>query len=104
MHLGSAKKAQKSTVIVRKNAVLAADNPNDGNQRETFFMNQTKVSYQPSSSIFVDFSINEYHFEIGGKNKSQKQLQQQANAFVVKDKIEQGYLHVIPLWHFGFLY
>lgn len=85
-------------------AVLAADNPNDGNQRETFFMNQTKVSYQPSSSSFVDFSINEYHFEIGGKNKSQKQLQQQANAFVVKDKIEQGYLNVIPLWHFGFLY
>lgn len=101
-HCCSAKKVYLENTNL--SAVLAADNPNDGNQRETFFMNQTKVSYQPSSSSLVDFSIYEYHFEIGGKNKSQKQLQQQANGFVVKDKIEQGYLNVIPLWHFGFLY
>lgn len=34
----------------------------------------------------------------------QKQLANHAQAFVVKDGIEQPYLNVIPLWHFGFLY
>jgi predicted AAA+ superfamily ATPase len=84
--------------------VITADQANIGNQRETFFLNQTRVLYQPTSSHFVDFAIAAYHFELGGKNKGQKQLANQANAFVVKDHIEQGYLNVIPLWHFGFLY
>jgi len=85
-------------------AVLTADQANIGNQRETFFLNQTRVLHEPTRSSFVDFAIAAYHFELGGKNKGQKQLANQANAFVVKDNIEQGYLNVIPLWHFGFLY
>ena len=85
-------------------AVLTADQANIGNQRETFFLNQTRVLHEPTSSSFADFAIAAHHFELGGKNKGQKQLANQANAFVVKDNIEQGYLNVIPLWHFGFLY
>lgn len=85
-------------------AILAADQANVGNLRETFFLNQTRVLQQPTSSRFVDFTIAPYHFELGGKKKGQKQLANQPNAFVVKDDIEQAYLNVIPLWHFGFLY
>jgi predicted AAA+ superfamily ATPase len=85
-------------------AILAADQANVGNQRETFFLNQTRVLQQPTSSRFVDFTIAPYHFELGGKKKGQKQLANQPNAFVVKDDIEHAYLNVIPLWHFGFLY
>lgn len=85
-------------------AVISSDQANVGNQRETFFLNQTRVVHQPVSSSIVDFVIGPYQFELGGKNKGQKQLANQANAFVVKDNIEQGFLNVIPLWHFGFLY
>ena len=45
--------------------------------------------------------ISEYTFEVGGKNKKQKQMQGIDNAFVVKDDIESGYLNVVPLWEFG---
>lgn len=89
---------------INLSAILAADQANVGNQRETFFLNQTRVLQQPTSSSFVDFTIAPFHFELGGKKKGQKQLANHAQAFVVKDGIEQPYLNVIPLWHFGFLY
>ena len=54
------------------------------------------------SSSVADFKIGKYTFEVGGKNK--KQIQGIEDAFVVKDDIEYGYLNVIPLWAFGFLY
>lgn len=43
-------------------------------------------------------------FEVGGKNKRQKQLQGTENGYVVKDDIETGYANVIPLWQFGLEY
>ena len=43
-------------------------------------------------------------FEVGGKNKKQKQIKDLENAFVVKDGIESGYLNVVPLWQFGLEY
>jgi hypothetical protein len=46
---------------------------------------------------------NKYIFEIGGKHKSKKQIQNLKNAYVVKDNIEIGF-DEIPLWLFGFLY
>jgi hypothetical protein len=52
----------------------------------------------------ADFSINDSDFEVGGKNKGLKQIKNAPKGFVVKDDIEQGYLNVIPLWHFGLLY
>ena len=45
-----------------------------------------------------------YLFEVGGHNKTQKQIAGQENAFLVKDDIEYGYENTIPLWLFGFLY
>lgn len=60
--------------------------------------------YQVTSSKEADFKIRDYTFEIGGKDKKQKQIQGIENAFVIKDDIEYGHLNVIPLWAFGFLY
>ena len=85
--------------------LFAEDQVNKGNLRETFFANQ--VGYQNRLSYIsnTDFRVNEtYTFEIGGKNKSQKQLLGNPNSFVIKDDIEIGRNETIPLWLFGFLY
>lgn len=80
-------------------------NPNIGNNRETFFYNQLNGVGQVNASKIADFMVNEkYLFEVGGKNKSKKQVKDVHNAFVVKDNIEIGSDNIIPLWLFGFLY
>ena len=83
---------------------LAGKNSNVGNIRETFFFNQMRVNNEVISSKTADFVIDDYTFEVGGKNKQQKQIQQDGKSFVVKDDIEFGYLNVIPLWAFGLNY
>lgn len=84
--------------------VLAAENANLGNIRETFFLNQTRVHQDVKSSAFADFYIDGIDFEVGGKNKGLKQIKLSPKGLVVKDDLEQGYLNVLPLWHFGLLY
>ncbi len=83
---------------------LANDNPNTGNTRETFFLNQLRVKYDVIVSPVADFLVGDYTFEVGGKNKSLKQIQGIEKAFIVKDDIESGYLNTIPLWQFGMTY
>lgn len=83
---------------------LANENQNTGNIRETFFLNQIRISHQVSSSMLADFKIDTMDFEVGGKNKGLKQIQHANKGFVVKDDIERGYINVIPLWHFGLMY
>ena len=83
---------------------LAGDNSDIGNIRETFFLNQMKENHEVISSKTADFIIDKYTFEVGGKNKQQKQIQKDGKSFVVKDDIEFGYLNVIPLWAFGLNY
>jgi predicted AAA+ superfamily ATPase len=80
-------------------------NVNIGNIRETFFYNQLNVNHNVNASKKADFTINNrYTFEIGGKNKTQKQIADVQNAFIVKDDIEVGNDNIIPLWLFGFMY
>ncbi len=85
--------------------LLLSENTNIGTLRETFFLNQLSVghsiNYSKASDFFVD---NTYTFEIGGKNKKQKQISGIKNSYVVKDNIELGAMNVLPLWLFGFLY
>ena len=57
-----------------------------------------------TSSATTDFSIDDLDFEVGGRNKGQKQIKTVENGYVVKDDIENGYLNTIPLWHFGLMY
>lgn len=83
---------------------LADDIQNKGNIRETFFLNQTRVKHQVTSSATTDFCIDEFNFEIGGRNKGQQQIKTVENGYVIKDDIEIGYLNTIPLWHFGLMY
>ena len=83
---------------------LVGDKSNVGNLRETFFFNQMRVKNEVISSGKADFVIDNYTFEIGGKNKQQDQIEKDRKSFVVKDNIEYGYLNVIPLWAFGLNY
>lgn len=84
--------------------ILAGNNPNIGNLRETFFYNQMRVDHYVTASKISDFRISDYTFEIGGKNKGQKQIQNAKNGFIVKDDIEYKYSNIIPLYLFGFTY
>lgn len=75
-----------------------------GNLRETFFYNQMRVNHDVISSKNSDFVINDYTFEIGGRNKKQNQIENDGKSFIVKDDIEFGHLNTIPLWAFGLNY
>lgn len=83
---------------------LVGDKSNVGNIRETFFFNQMRVKNDVISSSKADFVIENYTFEVGGKNKQQNQIEKDGKSFIVKDDIEYGYLNVIPLWAFGLNY
>ena len=85
-------------------ASIAEGTPNIGTIRETFFLNQMGVNHHVFSSDVADFTIDNYTFEVGGKNKSKKQIEGINNAYIIKDDIEYGYLNTIPLWAFGFNY
>jgi len=83
---------------------IANGTPDTGNIRETLFLNQMEVRNHVFSSDVADFTIENLTFEVGGKNKTQKQIADIVNAYIVKDDIEYGYKNVIPLWAFGFNY
>lgn len=85
--------------------MLAEDNPDKGNLRETFFMSQLKASHNVKIPKSGDFEVDgKYLFEIGGKMKSGKQIKGNENAYVVADDVLTGSYNKIPLWLFGFLY
>ena len=83
---------------------LSPDKADIGNVRETFFMNQTRVLNDVVSSPISDFEIDGKTFEIGGRKKGQKQIQDASEGYLVKDDIESGYANIIPLWAFGLNY
>ncbi|MFW6224850.1 MAG: ATP-binding protein [Bacteroidota bacterium] len=82
------------------------DNPDIGNIRETFLLNQlANNNHAVHASKEADFLIDGlYFFEVGGRNKDHSQIKLLKNAFLVKDDIEAGSKNVIPLWMFGLLY
>lgn len=84
---------------------LAASSINEGNLRETFFANQCSTNHKLTVSKQGDFMIDEkYIFEVGGKGKNYKQIQNLKNSFIAMDNIETGFGNKIPLWMFGFTY
>ncbi|MCK4441577.1 MAG: ATP-binding protein [Sulfurovaceae bacterium] len=81
------------------------DNQDIGTLRESFFVNQIDKNYKIEYSKIGDFLLDDrYIVEIGGKNKSFKQIKDVENSFVIADDIEVGFGAKIPLWLFGFLY
>jgi predicted AAA+ superfamily ATPase len=87
-------------------SVLSVTEPDKGNLRETFFINQVQVSrtlhYPEKGDFIVD---GKWIFEVGGKNKSDVQIKGLDQAFVVRDDVEFPVsFDTLPLWLFGFLY
>ena len=102
-------KLQKPSKIYLENTnlmyVLSPSKANTGNVRETFFANQLGNKHHLSYHETADFLVDEtYSFEIGGKDKSGKQIKNLKHAYRVSDDIEYGFQNKIPLWLFGFLY
>ncbi|PWA09929.1 ATP-binding protein [Flavobacterium laiguense] len=106
---GGISKLQKPLKVYLENSnlmyALTSSAANTGNIRETFFANQLgythKIMYSDRGDFFVD---EKYVFEIGGKDKSKKQIEGVENSFIASDDIEYGFQNKIPLWLFGFLY
>lgn len=88
---------------------LAEGKPDKGNQRETFFLAQLSgagysVTYPKTGDFRVAGNTRSYLFEVGGKNKTNRQIAGQDYSFLALDDLEYGQGHTIPLWLFGFLY
>lgn len=79
--------------------------PDKGNLRETFLLNQLINSgaevYSPDAG---DFLVSDITIEVGGKNKTTKQVKHSGEYLIAADDIETGFGTKIPLWMFGFLY
>jgi len=73
-----------------------------GTRREVFFNSMLEnIQSHKQGDFIVD---EKYIFEVGGKNKTFKQIKDLPDSFVVADDIEVGYNNKIPLYLFGFLY
>lgn len=83
---------------------LSSTPPNTGNLRETFFLSQVSVKHRTTYPKVGDFMVDaRFTFEVGGKNKTNKQIRSVENGFVVADNLDYP-IKVLPLWLFGFLY
>lgn len=100
---------QKPDKIYLENTNLqyafSPNHTNTRNLRETFFINQLgykhTVEYSPESDFLIDHTFT---FEVGGITKTNRQIKNTPNSFVVSDDLEYGTGNKIPLWLFGFLY
>ena len=102
-------KLQKPSKVYLENTnlifLLARNNANIGNLRETFFSNQLSYRHSLGYTDLGDFLVDgQFNFEIGGKGKGHKQIKTVANSYVVADDILYASQNKIPLWLFGFLY
>lgn len=87
------------------NFTFSGSQPNKGNLRETFFLNQLQTKHNITSSRFGDFMVdNQFTFEVGGATKTDRQIHGIPLAYIASDDIENGIGNKIPLWLFGFLY
>ena len=105
---GVSKMAKPEKIFMNNSNLLYALQPNlvnTGTIRETFFHSQLSVNHKISLPKEGDFIVDDkYIFEIGGKNKTRKQVADLPDAYVVSDNIEYGIKNKIPIWLFGFLY
>ncbi len=79
---------------------------NKGTERELFFFQSLMDADIPVFFSKVgDFFAKDTIFEIGGRNKTAKQLKKATHpAYLVKDSLRSPYGNEIPLHYFGFLY
>ena len=111
-HLDTISNLQKPDKILLDNSnllyTLSDTPPEIGTVRETFFCNQLhsaehRVEYGGIKT--GDFRIDrDLIVEVGGPDKSFKQVQGETNAFLAVDDIDNATARRIPLWAFGFLF
>jgi hypothetical protein len=76
-----------------------------GSVRELFFVQAaTNAGKHVFHSKRGDYIVDEFTFEIGGKNKTAKQIRDVQHSFLVKDDIVIASRKEIPLMLWGFLY
>ena len=113
--LGQLKTRTKAVKQLSAPEKLFLDNPNlmyaynphpeIGTIRETFFYNQVSRTHELNAPTKGDFLIDgKYHIEVGGADKSFKQIKDIPDSFLAIDGVEFGHGNKIPLWLFGFLY
>lgn len=84
---------------------LAAQTPDQGNLRETFLLNQLLVNHTVQYPDKGDFWVDKHYWvEVGGRNKTDKQISNYPNRFIAADDLEYPHRNKIPLWMLGFLY
>ncbi len=106
----------RGEAIIKKPEKIYLDNPNmfkvlcqtpdTGTLRESFFSGivcnaEHSISVSKKGDFLVD---DKYTIEVGGKNKTFKQIKDMDNSYVVSDDMEVGSGNKIPLYLFGFLY
>jgi len=112
--------SQSGSNILKKKEKIFLDNPDlyrsvteqigftpkTGTIREIFFIRMIKnAGYHLFYNKKGDFEVEDYIFEIGGKNKTMKQIKHAGDkSYLVKDDILYGSRKEIPLYLFGFLY
>ena len=104
---------KKGNALFQKPDKVLLDNPslfrilcltsNKGAKRESFFLSMVDT-YTIRYAKKGDFLVDQYLFEIGGKNKGFSQIKNIDESYLVLDDIEIGEGSKIPLWLFGFLY
>ena len=94
-----------TTLLAAVNTFLS-EKLNVGTERElAFFQFLSGTNLHAFYPKHGDFQINDILFEIGGKNKTGKQLiSHDGKKILVKDRILVGSKNEIPLYLFGFLY
>lgn len=84
---------------------LSSQQENRGTVRKTFFSNILSSIGELSIPKKGDFLLNgKTLFEVGGKNKTLKQIADIKNSYLALDDMEIGFDRKIPLWIFGFVY
>jgi len=76
-----------------------------GALRETFLLNQLAKDHVVTYTQAGDFLVDSFTtIEVGGKNKTRRQIKDVAEGYIAADTIEYGFGRKVPLWLFGFLY
>ena len=99
---------QKPDKIFLENSNLAfalKENPDIGNIRETFVLNQLlNAGLNVNSPVEGDFITGGLTIEVGGKGKNYEQVKHLDNYIIASDNLETGSENKAPVWLFGFLY
>ena len=99
---------QKPDKIFLENTNLAfalKENPDIGNIRETFVLNQLiNAGLKVNTLNDCDFLVDGLTIEVGGKSKNSSQVNHLDDFLIAADDIETGNANKIPIWLLGFLY